>query len=227
MIEGSRKYRFIGGALTLVWCALVLVYLIVSEVNPLDLKPNEFGDFLAGILGPIGILWIVLGFWQQGDELRSSVKALNLQSEELKNSVEQQKALVEVTREQAEAELRALQEERQARRLANLPNLHLRARGGSRSGTQINTGFHLRNLGAPCTEIRIVIVGDPVTIVGTIPALDYGDEQTIQFQHSPNDHMECEIEITFVTKEREVGSVSFRATRREEGAIGFDISRIE
>lgn len=31
-------------------------------MNPLDLPANEFGDFLAGILGPLGILWIVLGF---------------------------------------------------------------------------------------------------------------------------------------------------------------------
>lgn len=90
------------------------VYLFFTSKNPLSLVPNEFGGFLAGVFGPLGILWLILGFWQQGDELRNSVDALNLQSEELRNSVEQQKALVEVTRQQAKAELQALQDEREA-----------------------------------------------------------------------------------------------------------------
>lgn len=55
---------------------------------------NEVGDFLAGAFGPVAILWLVLGFFQQGVELRQGTEALKLQAAELKNSVVQQCELV-------------------------------------------------------------------------------------------------------------------------------------
>jgi len=64
------------------------------------MKPDEFATFLAGVFGPLAFLWLVLGFFQQGAELRHSADALWLQGQELQNSVEQQRNLVEVTREQ-------------------------------------------------------------------------------------------------------------------------------
>lgn len=65
-----------------------------------SLSLNNFGDFLAGVLGPLGIFWLVLGFFQQGSELRNSIKALDLQTKELQQSVEQQKELAKATNEQ-------------------------------------------------------------------------------------------------------------------------------
>jgi hypothetical protein len=56
---------------------------------------NEVGDFLAGAFGPLAILWLVLGFFQQGIELRLGTNALLIQADELKASVEQQAALVQ------------------------------------------------------------------------------------------------------------------------------------
>lgn len=55
---------------------------------------NEVGDFLAGAFGPVTILWLVLGFFQQGIELRQGTTALNLQATELRNSVVQQCEMV-------------------------------------------------------------------------------------------------------------------------------------
>ena len=48
----------------------------------LQLPPNEFGDFLAGITGPLAFFWLVFGYHQQG-------KALKIQSQELGAAVEQ------------------------------------------------------------------------------------------------------------------------------------------
>ncbi len=56
------------------------------------------GDVLAGIFGPLTILWLVLGFLEQGIELRQNSEAIRLQSDELKNSVEQQKQMVDFAR---------------------------------------------------------------------------------------------------------------------------------
>lgn len=78
------KTGFGLSALILIFCA---IYFWSEWPEIIAMKPNEFGDLLAGILGPLALLWLVLGFFQQGEELRQSVKALELQSEELRNSV--------------------------------------------------------------------------------------------------------------------------------------------
>ena len=69
------------------------------------MDPNEFGDLLAGCFAPLAFLWLVLGFFQQGQELQASVRALELQGKELQNSVEQQRELVRVSREHMESEM--------------------------------------------------------------------------------------------------------------------------
>lgn len=68
--------------LTAIWAAAV-VYLAFGSTTPVStLTLNEVGDFLAGIAGPPAFLWLILGFFQQGRELR-------IQAEELRQSVEQ------------------------------------------------------------------------------------------------------------------------------------------
>lgn len=73
-------------------CVGVLVYWKRSTLNTLEL--NAIGDFLAGVFGPIAFLWLVLGYLQQGRELRLSSEALQLQAKELNASVQQQAASV-------------------------------------------------------------------------------------------------------------------------------------
>lgn len=75
---------------------------------------NEIGDFLAGVFGPLSIFWIVLGFMQQGGELR-------LQVAELARSVEQQKELVAVSRETLDYEREMRLHREMARKLEIQP----------------------------------------------------------------------------------------------------------
>jgi hypothetical protein len=222
--EGSKIYRVVGAALSLAYILGVLVYVANSGHDLSALAPNLLGDFVAGILGPLGILWLVLGFWQQGDELRSSVRALELQSEELRKSVEQQKALVEITREQAMAEIRALNEEREARRLASMPTLVLSSRGGSSIGPgRISSGLQLTNLGADCSDVKVLDLSndDFPTVVQSIPALGYG--QTVQFHlnHGETDHLNFELRIRFQTRFGEADEVRYWLSRASPGAMGF------
>lgn len=58
---------------------------------------NEWGDFFAGASAPLAFLWLVIGYFQQGEELSQNTKALEqqeralqLQVDELRQSVEQQ-----------------------------------------------------------------------------------------------------------------------------------------
>jgi hypothetical protein len=86
-------------AATAFYCGAVFSGVHENWTTFLGLRPNEVGDFLAGVFGPLAFLWLVFGYYQQGEELKHSVEALKLQAEELRNSVEQQKELVEVSQD--------------------------------------------------------------------------------------------------------------------------------
>ena len=82
-------------ALTIIWIVGALVFLTVRSGEVAVMSPNEWGDFFAGVFSPIALLWLVLGYFQQGKELR-------LQVEELRRSVEQQKELASATKYEVE-----------------------------------------------------------------------------------------------------------------------------
>lgn len=90
-----------------------------------QLEPNAWGDFLAGTFGPLALGWVVLGFFQQGRELKNSVETLKLQAEELANSVEQQKQMVNVSRQSIKFEQTKLETERKVRKQAIIPKFEL------------------------------------------------------------------------------------------------------
>lgn len=79
-------------------------FLLVQEM-PL----NEIGDALAGFFAPLAFLWLVLGYHQQGREMRQNTRALNLQEEalqrqvgEMQQSVRAQKLIYAVAEEQVD-----------------------------------------------------------------------------------------------------------------------------
>ena len=105
MFSNSRSEKLASRGL--IWTKIYIISLIggipilayFGVIKLEAIKLNEVGDFLAGAFGPLALIWVVLGFFQQGEELRNSVEALKLQAEELRNSVEQQKELVEVSQD--------------------------------------------------------------------------------------------------------------------------------
>jgi len=104
-----RKHLgLIGGIVTAVY--LVGLSAVVSDrTSTLMIMPlNEVGDFLSGAFGPVAFLWLILGFLQQGDELRQGTEALRLQAQELRNSVEQQSIMAEAAIQQIDAQREAL-----------------------------------------------------------------------------------------------------------------------
>ena len=100
-IEGPNFFK-VGFWLTLTYVGAVAGFSLWDWIDVALMKPNEWGDFLAGVFGPLALLWVVLGFLQQGSELRNSRDALLLQAKELRQSVEAQKDLVSVARDQFE-----------------------------------------------------------------------------------------------------------------------------
>ena len=90
-----RRLPIIGLWLTALYLAGLVVYLTLQGQNPADLRLNELGDFLGGVSSPLAFLWLVLGFFQQGREIRLSNQALHLQAAEMKRSVDEHRRLAE------------------------------------------------------------------------------------------------------------------------------------
>lgn len=161
----------IGVALTLVYLVGIAA-LTWGRISTLAAMPlNEIGDFFAGAFGPVAFLWLVLGYLQQGDGLRLSTKALELQADELrqgtealllqaqelKNSVEQQSIMAAAATQQIEAQKEALEIQ-----LREADNLH-RARfsfgsssmsGRGNSGEKINTTLDIICKGADAFDVE-------------------------------------------------------------------------
>lgn len=105
----GRRLGLIGGIVTLLYLA-GLTWLLWGRLGNLStMGLNEVGDFLAGAFGPVAFLWLVLGFLQQGKELRVSSEALQLQANELKNSVEQQTLMASAATEQMKSQQAAFE----------------------------------------------------------------------------------------------------------------------
>jgi hypothetical protein len=48
---------------------------------------NDWGDLLGGLTFPLALFWLVIGYFQQGEELRLNTKALQAGQEALKRQV--------------------------------------------------------------------------------------------------------------------------------------------
>lgn len=150
----SRILSIIGVVVTGVYL-VALVILFKSRIAEIHaMPPNNIGDFLAGIFGPLAIFWLILGFFQQGIELRQNTHALDLQADELRNSVEQQKQLVEVSRKQVEAELEVIRFERERQKKSARPIFVFHGVGAMFSGPEGTYSSRIKNIGNTATEIE-------------------------------------------------------------------------
>ena len=125
-----------------------------------DLTLNEVGDFCAGLFGPLAFLWLVLGYFQQGAELRQNNEALRLQAIELKNSVEQQRNLVEVTSKQVEYALEHSRFERANIEATMAPNLEVEYVASEEFNGLVEVILEVTNQGMPAGSIVADLHGD-------------------------------------------------------------------
>lgn len=155
-----RTLTVIGVVVTAAYLVAITTIMIFRSEEFLSLRLNEVGDFLAGLLSPLAIFWIVLGFFQQGRELRNSVEALKLQSEELKNSVEQQSKLAQVSEEQLRLIRREALERAEQQLETSRPKFTLRFSGGVSSGGKVKSNYVIKNVGAIAYNVRVRLALD-------------------------------------------------------------------
>lgn len=87
----SHSLVWWGGYLTALYVGAVICMMAARFNELLELPLNSLGDFSAGVFGPMAFLWLILGYKQQGDELKASSGALKEQVAELRHSMELQR----------------------------------------------------------------------------------------------------------------------------------------
>ncbi|MCY1233829.1 hypothetical protein D9M72_463870 [compost metagenome] len=182
-----KDKRFIaGGVISGIWIAIAIV-LVCTQAHPTEL--NAWGDFIAGFSAPLAFLWLVLGYLQQGDELRHSTQALRLQAEELKNSVEQQSQLVDISRRQLAQEMATLEAERESQRQKARP-VFIATSGGYSSDHEIRGQIKcvavLTNVGNKASSVRVFIENDGSRSGGMEKLLlNHGEFMKVTFSAPP------------------------------------------
>ncbi len=94
----NNKLFLIGLTLTFLWLAM---FCVLSGLNPLGILDGRFdtfhkldlnakGDFLAGLFAPVAFLWLIIGSFQQQQEITNQLKEMQLQREETKQMVKAQ-----------------------------------------------------------------------------------------------------------------------------------------
>jgi hypothetical protein len=175
-----RDFFRIGKLLSAGLLALVLIYAAVEYDQFWEMKASEFGDFIAGVFGPLALLWVVLGYLQQGQELRYNRDALLLQARELNLSAKAQTDLVMVTNAQLEIDRERSDQERKEVSLRNTPIIRIEAMGGNgHSSGSWNYQFRVKNLGGMCQDIEVIDVEAPEPLVGQIGVLPKDGQDVI------------------------------------------------
>lgn len=81
----SKRTR-IGVTVSIVYAVAYLAYVLLVEKSRqklFELEPNNLGDMLAGLAAPLALFWLVIGYFQQGEELELQRKELELQRNEV------------------------------------------------------------------------------------------------------------------------------------------------
>jgi hypothetical protein len=96
----SRLRTYGAVAATAIWGAAVVWFFWDEPKKLEDLwdKPHDLAEFVAGAAGPLALLWLIVGYFQQSEELELQRKELKLQRHEtakLAKEAEKQATAVE------------------------------------------------------------------------------------------------------------------------------------
>lgn len=159
----TRWHTIAGLGLTAIYLGAVAAYVWWKWADIPKMPPNEMGDLLAGAFGPLAVAWFVVGYFQQGAELQQNTLALQMQAEELANSVAEQRQLVELTKAQLDEEIAHRKREEEKEELRSRPELtkpKIKYLGDDYYRIEFS------NTGPPCKVLDVVFTSAKIEKIG-------------------------------------------------------------
>lgn len=98
-----KKTKLLGIITSFIWITAFAVLLFLKRDTVGDLTLNEWGDLFSGFAAPLALVWLIIGYIQQGEELRLNTHALEAQQEEFRLNTEALKAQQEELKNQVAA----------------------------------------------------------------------------------------------------------------------------
>ena len=213
----NKRFKF-GLCVSVAWLLIMIAVVIWDNSAAKAMKPNEWGDFFSGFLAPLAFLWLVLGYLQQGEELELSRHALMLQAQELKNSVEQQRELVDVTRQQLDGEREALRLERLNRQEAAKPRFIIATKSVDATAGRCTFYFDVSNAGSTVTNVVGVLEGAGVAACTLLSEQMFARANYVSAQitlNSPFPDTPAKLTISYVDALGQPGYCSYAVTKHD------------
>ncbi|MCQ6255338.1 hypothetical protein [Pseudomonas sp. Q11] len=205
----GRVLAIIGVVLTVLY-AVFAWWLVGDRIQTLrSMGLNEVGDFLAGAFGPLAILWLVLGFFQQGVELRQGTDALRLQAQELNNSVVQQCEMVAAQKASLLNYERTLE-----------PLLHLDVSDSGWSEGGFYVSLNVNNTGEYCESVIIKLFATDNGERSADPLIT-GASCSVRFD-GLHEWEDFEVVVEYKTRSGAFNSQKFSAASYDEEGNGYD-----
>lgn len=195
--------------LTIAWVilAVALAFVLFDRSMPL----NAWGDYLAGVSAPLAFLWLVRGYYQQGEELQQNTLALRAQQRELQISAEAQSQLVEATRRQLELAIETAEVQSRLIKYNHQPRFRAATKVYTDHGIPYVT-FTFKNVGARATSLQVVCENTPdigLTLVQTHEIFDVDDRAADTFRLIRDRQERRVIHISYVDSLGESEEVEF------------------
>jgi hypothetical protein len=191
---------YVGGAITIMGARF-------DELRVLKL--NEIGDLAAGVFGPVAFLWLVLGYIQQGRELKLSSEALRLQAEELRRSVEQQCEMVAAQKTSLLNYERTLE-----------PLLHLTVSDNGWGEGGFYVSLNVSNTGDYCESVVIKLFATDYNEINADPLIT-GASCSVRFD-GLHDWEDFEVVVEYKTRSGASNSQKFSAVSYHEEGYGYN-----
>ena len=223
-VPSGKTQRFLWAKWgTVTWFLLLSLLGLSCRDGIAEMSPNEWGDFLAGTFTPVAFLWLIVGYYQQGEELRLQRKELALQRAEFELQREELHALVGETARQAGAEERREAREHERQRVALEPRLifgqirDLNVRGSQGPVAQA-LSFH--NAGGParCLEVRSEIEG--LTLKCPHTYLEQGQGSEVRISYDRGHELPTVFLVDYQTKTGERRRKRYRFTGSAVDVVG-------
>lgn len=199
------------------WAAHITVFYVAGAFMVMGarfdelllLKLSEIGDLSAGIFGPVAFLWLVLGYIQQGRELRLSSEALQLQAQELSNSVAQQCEMVAAQKTNLQNYERSLE-----------PLLHLVVSNAGWDDEEFCVGLTVSNTGSYCEALVVRLFGpdNDVRRFDADPLIN-GAAAVVRF-NNVNEWADFNVVVEYMKISGESNSQSFSLVHHNEPGYG-------